>query len=218
MTLHKWCSNHAELAEDHTYSFPNEEESTTLGVPWRSRRDCFCFRVKIDKDIVVTKRQMLCTIARLFDPIGLLGPIISKAKIFLQRLWLLKLNWNEPFPKKEADEWKKFSTELKVLSKTEIERFILTAEVDYVELHGFADASEVAYVATIYCKSRSRDGEVKTRLVTSKSRVLPIKRVTISRLELCAAVLLAKLTVRVISALEIPVNKVYLWSDFMIVL
>ncbi|XP_035207230.1 uncharacterized protein LOC118182060 [Stegodyphus dumicola] len=82
MTLHKWCSNHAELAEeDHSYSFPNEAESTTLGVSWRSRRDCFCFRVKLDNDIVVTKRQILSTIARLFDPIGLLGPIIKEKHI-----------------------------------------------------------------------------------------------------------------------------------------
>ncbi|XP_035232408.1 uncharacterized protein LOC118204190, partial [Stegodyphus dumicola] len=78
----------------------------------------------------------------------------------------------------------------------------------------------VAYGATIYCKCRSRDGEMKTSLVTSKSRVSPIiKRVTIPRLELCAAVLLARLLkVRVISALEISVNNVYLWSDSMIVL
>ncbi|XP_035213836.1 uncharacterized protein LOC118187677, partial [Stegodyphus dumicola] len=145
-------------------------------------------------------------------------PIISKAKIFLQRLWLLNLNRDELLPKKEGDEWKKFSTELKVKSKVEVERFIIIAEVEYVELNGFPDASEVAYGAAIYCKFPSRDGEVTTRLVTSKSRVSPIKRVTIPRGKFCVAVVLARLIVRVISALEISVNNVYLWTDSMIVL
>ncbi|XP_035230500.1 uncharacterized protein LOC118202424 [Stegodyphus dumicola] len=56
------------------------------------------------------------------------------------------------------------------------------------------------------------------RLVTSKSKVAPIKQVTIPRLELCAAVLFTKLMTRVISALKLNVNNVFFWSDSTIVL
>ncbi|XP_035232769.1 uncharacterized protein LOC118204571 [Stegodyphus dumicola] len=89
-------------------------------------------------------------------------------------------------------------------------------EAIVIELHGFCDASELAYGAVVYYKSVFLYGEVVIRLVTSKSKVSPIKQVTIPRLELCAAVLLAKLMNRVICALK--VNNVFFWSDSSIVL
>ncbi|GBM65148.1 hypothetical protein AVEN_79812-1, partial [Araneus ventricosus] len=79
-------------------------------------------------------------------------------------------------------------------------------------------ASEAAYGAAVYCKSRSRSGEVSIKLIASKSRVSPIKRLTISKLEPCSAVLLAKLVTRVISALKLDITNTFLWSDSMIVL
>ncbi|XP_035232872.1 uncharacterized protein LOC118204681, partial [Stegodyphus dumicola] len=153
-----------------------------------------------------------------FDPLVLLGPVIAKAKIFLQRLWVLKLNWDDYLPDKEAKEWQRFFSELPQICKLEINRCILVAEAIVIELHGFCDASELAYGAVVYCKSISQYGEVVISLVTSKSKVSPVKQVTIPRLELCAAVLLAKLMTRVISALKFNVNNVFFCSDSLIVL
>lgn len=100
------------------------------------------------------------------------------AKQFLNWLWLLKLYWNNVLPDKEAKEWKCFSSELKILNSLEIEKCILTENSILIEIHGFADASKVAYGAEIYCKLRSNNHKAKVRLIPSKSRVSAIKRVT----------------------------------------
>ncbi|GFX09614.1 uncharacterized protein TNCV_2029801 [Trichonephila clavipes] len=74
-----------------------------LGVSWKSILDFFLIKVKVCLDSSYTKRDVLSTIAKIFDPVGLMAPVISKAKIFLQRLWRSKLEWNDLlFRKTEA--------------------------------------------------------------------------------------------------------------------
>ncbi|GBM91417.1 hypothetical protein AVEN_66095-1, partial [Araneus ventricosus] len=123
--------------------------------------------------------SVLSIIARLFDPLGLLGPVITKAKIFMQQLWLLKIDWSERLPEKEACEWQEFVKSLMNLNDMNIERCIVIQSAVVTELHGFCDASEKAYGAAIYARTVTAAGEVKVKLVASKSRVSPIKQVTI---------------------------------------
>ena len=73
----------------------------------------------------LTKRLVLTVIARLFDPLGLLGPVITKAKIFMQQLWLLKIDWNEKHSKKEAHGWREFIQSLMILNDSNIERRVV---------------------------------------------------------------------------------------------
>ena len=95
--LHKWVSNHSQLYENEqireTYNFKiksdvNAASVKALGMLWAPALDCFSFKVSIDKKETYTK--LTTQIARLFDPLDLIGPVIMKAKIFLQKLWLLK--------------------------------------------------------------------------------------------------------------------------------
>ncbi|GFW89949.1 uncharacterized protein TNCV_864791 [Trichonephila clavipes] len=199
MELHKLCANHEKLSPDpeQNYNFATLTETKTLGVSWKPNLDCFLIKVKVCLDSSYTKRDVLSTIAKIFDPVGLMAPVISKAKIFLQRLWRSKLEWNDLLPAEEYREWQ--------IPKV-------------IEIHGFADASERCYGAAVYCKSKNLKSETLVRLITSKSRVAPIKSLTIPRLELCAAVLLAKLVKRVVAALQLETAELYLWSDSMIVL
>lgn len=223
MQLHKWHSNCEELVSsgEEIYNFANCEETQVLGVSWSTKSDSLYFKVDFKtsqrKDCRVTKRCVLSTIARLFDPLGLLGPIVTKAKIFLQQLWSLKLDWHEILPEKQTQEWTKFVKSLYAVSTIKFDRCILTEGADVIEIHGFADASEAAYGAVIYCKC-TKKGQSAIKLITSKSRVSPLKKITIPRLELCASVLLAKLVRKVIHALKLPITHTYLWSDSMIVL
>ncbi|GFT85062.1 uncharacterized protein TNCV_790981 [Trichonephila clavipes] len=168
MELHKLCANHEKLSPDpeQNYNFATLTE---------------------------TKTDVLSTIAKIFDPVGLMAPVISKAKIFLQRLWRSKLEWNDLLPAEEYREWQQFLVSLENINDIEIPRRILVAFPEVIEIHGFADASERCYGAAVYCKSKNLKSETLVRLITSKSRVAPIKSLTIPRLELCAAVLLAKL-------------------------
>ncbi|GFT35243.1 uncharacterized protein TNCV_1096051 [Trichonephila clavipes] len=110
-----------------------------------------------------------------------------------------------------------FETAANINVETLLKR-ILVAFPEIIEIHGFADASERCYGAAVYCKSKNLKSETLVRLITSKSRVAPIKSLTIPRLELCAAVLLAKLVKRVVAALQLETAELYLWSDSMIVL
>ncbi|GFU46967.1 integrase catalytic domain-containing protein [Trichonephila clavipes] len=165
-----------------------------------------------------TKRMVLSTIARIFDPLGLLGPIITWAKIFMQRLWLLELGWSDELPFQEEKEWRRFIDSLEAVNNISIDRCIVIHRAERIELHAFSDASEKAYGSSIYLKSISALEEVKVCLVTSKSRVSPLKQISIPRLELCGAVLAAKLMKKVKEALNLQITAVHFWSDSTIVI
>ncbi|GFU49820.1 uncharacterized protein TNCV_1190161 [Trichonephila clavipes] len=220
MELHKLCANHEKLSPDpeQNYNFATLTETKTLGVSWKPNLDCLLIKVKVCLDSSYTKRDVLSTIAKIFDPVGLMAPVISKPKIFLQRLWRSKLEWNDLLPAEEYREWQQFLVSLENINNIEILRRILVAFPEVIEIHGFADASERCYFAAVYCKSKNLKSETLVRLITNKSRVAPIKSLTIPRLELCAAVLLTKLVKRVVAALLLETAELYLWSDSMIVL
>ena len=86
------------------------------------------------------------------------------------------------------------------------------------DLHGFGDASEKAYGACVYCSYETRNRKFKSFLLCSKTRVAPLKTVSLPKLELCAALLLANLIDSVKNALQGRVRNIYLWSDSTIVL
>ncbi|GFS90224.1 integrase catalytic domain-containing protein [Trichonephila clavipes] len=146
------------------------------------------------------------------------GPVVAKAKIFLQKLWMLKIDWTDLLPDTINREWRQFVESLQVVNDININRCIVVEQPEVIELHGFSDASQSAYGAVVYCKSITSDGKMLVHLIASKSRVAPTKQTTIPRLELCAAVLLAKLVHRVKQALKLNVTNTFLWSDSMIVL
>ncbi|GFW44824.1 integrase catalytic domain-containing protein [Trichonephila clavipes] len=219
MKLHKWCGNLPEITSNlQEYAFLEYEETKALGMIWNPKLDCFLFRIEQQRPTSFTKRMVLSTIARIFDPLGLLGPIITWAKIFMQRLWLLELGWSDDLPFKEQKEWRRFIDSLKAVNNISIDRCIVIHRAESIELHAFSDASEKAYGSSIYLKSISALGEVKVCLVTSKSRVSPLKQISIPRLELCGAVLAAKLMKKVKEALNLQITAVHFWSDSTIVI
>ncbi|GFW25746.1 uncharacterized protein TNCV_1310071 [Trichonephila clavipes] len=136
----------------------------------------------------------------------------------MQRLWLLELGWSNELPFKEQKEWRRFIDSLKAVNNISIDRCIVIHTAKSIELHAFSDASEKAYGSSIYLKSISALGEVKVCLVTSKSRVSPLKQISIPRLELCGAVLAAKLMKKVKEALNLHITAVHFWSDSTIVI
>ncbi|GFY18158.1 integrase catalytic domain-containing protein [Trichonephila clavipes] len=98
--------------------------------------------------------MVLSTIARIFDPLGLLGPIITWAKIFMQRLWLLEL-WSNELPFEEEKEWRRFIDSLEAVNNISIDRCIVIHRAESIELQAFSVASEKAYGSSIYLKSIS---------------------------------------------------------------
>ncbi|XP_076660098.1 uncharacterized protein LOC143363386 [Halictus rubicundus] len=133
-------------------------------------------------------------------------------------LWKANLNWDETIPQSLQNKWTSLKEELPSLSAFNVKRQItLPDAIDY-QLHGFYDASEQAYGACIYLRSINKGSNCSVKLICAKSRVAPVKTISVPRLELCAAQLLAKLVTIIPEALQIKFNKIYLWSDSTITL
>ncbi|GBN10409.1 hypothetical protein AVEN_141510-1 [Araneus ventricosus] len=227
MQLHKWSSNCKELlanseVSDGDVSLTIPDETKALGLLWRPQKDSLAFSVSANVDTCesckITKRSVLSTTARIFDPLGLISPVVTKAKLLMQELWRLKLDWNDSLPIQLESQWKRFVTFLSTINTLNIPRYIFLDYALKIELHGFADASVKAYGAAIYVRCLSNSGEISTNLLCSKSRIAPLKSVTIPRLELCAAVLLAKLAQKTITSMKISVHSTVLWTNSTIVL
>ncbi|GFW76694.1 uncharacterized protein TNCV_4944111 [Trichonephila clavipes] len=131
---------------------------------------------------ILKKRRNGISQVGLFDPLGLLDPVVTRAKIFMQSLWSLKIDWIDELPSEIVKERHRFLEDFNSVSSICIGRCIVHPQATRVELHGFADASEKCYGAVIYCRSQSPDGATTVKLVTSKSRVTPVKSVTMPRL------------------------------------
>ncbi|GFT78777.1 uncharacterized protein TNCV_1384661 [Trichonephila clavipes] len=80
MHLQKWCGNLPEITSNlQEYTFLESDETKALGIIWNPKLDCFLFRIEQQRPTLFSKRMVLSTIARIFDPLGLLGPIITWA-------------------------------------------------------------------------------------------------------------------------------------------
>ncbi|XP_076679541.1 uncharacterized protein LOC143374875 [Andrena cerasifolii] len=227
--LRKWASNSPELLKtlplDYVATTPElscnfEGTFSLLGLKWQTTSDCFLFSAAPkNRDNALTKRVVFRETASLYDPLGFLAPVIIAAKIFVQSLWLLKLGWDEPLPLNLTETWERYYNGLGALSSLRIPRWLaVRKDSGFYELHGFADASITAYAAVIYLRSLSESEPPRINLVAAKTRVAPLKQISLPRLELCAATLLARLTIRVLQALNLPRREVHLWSDSTIVL
>ncbi|GFY61271.1 uncharacterized protein TNIN_181591 [Trichonephila inaurata madagascariensis] len=219
MSLHKWCFSHStnDFPDLHFDQSSEESITETLVVLWNSSSDTFCFKVSPSTNHIFTKRDVLSQIARIFYPLGLLGPVISKAKFFMQQLWHLKLEWHEKLPVPVATEWASFVKSLPVLEKLKIPKFVLSENLESIMLYGFSDASEKGFRAVTYVSVIKINGDRHSQLLCSKSRVASLKTLTIPRLKISACLLLSKL-VRVINALKMNLSQVILFSDSTIAL
>lgn len=223
--LQKWASNENTVVSNETKRIKGLETKTDevikiLGLTWNVDKDAFEYTVRLPQvQYPITKRRALSDIARLFDPLGWLAPVTVKAKIFIQRIWITGIKWDENLPQENLDEWMQFRMELEELEHFVIPRWnsMRNSDISH-EIHAFCDASNDAYAAVIYLRTTDKGGKVQVRLLTAKTKVAPVKQVFIPRLELCGAVLLAKLVAEVTTELDIPINKVHAWTDSTIVL
>lgn len=141
----------------------------------------------------MTKRTLLSDINSIYDPIGLISPALILGKIFIQQLWAMKLNWDDILLVDLQARWTTFYNSLQSLQNLVISCKAVWAPESKVTIHGFCDASQKALGACLYLHSVTPNGHVQVHLLTSKSRVAPMKATTIPRLELSGALLLAEL-------------------------
>ena len=198
-----------------------------LGITWNPKKDALNFDfanvIEAAAQEHITKRLILSTIARFYDPLGLLSPAILPLKHLFQKICMLKINWDTQLPNEICETWSAISDDIASNPSVEIER-CASGDADKndivsYQLHGFADASHTAYGCVVYLRIKTKKG-VKVKLLTSKCKVCPLKGETIPRLELMAALLLAQVITSVYNALKLSrnINKLFCWSDSQIVL
>ncbi|XP_075977354.1 uncharacterized protein LOC142977361 [Anticarsia gemmatalis] len=226
--MQKWSSNSEEVLD-----YLQAKENTTdtleikldkiikiLGVKWDRKDDTFKVTVNLPElKYPITKRSILSDVARLFDPFGWLSPVVIVAKVMIQKLWLGKLGWDSEVPVNIAEEWIKYRKDLSYLQAIEVPRwFHITARCKEIQIHGFSDASSTSYAAVTYLRVIDEYNKVHVVMIACRTKVAPVKQLTIPRLELCAAVLLADLIKDVADVLKIPANNIYAYTDSTVVL
>lgn len=89
------------------------------------RLDIFRFRISLPEDSKITKRSILAGVSMLYDPLGLVGPIIIMEKILLQKLWKIKVDWDDPISNDIECQWKDYKNQLSEISNIVIPRYVI---------------------------------------------------------------------------------------------
>lgn len=227
--LTKWISNDLTLLDKIKNSYSNDNSNSInfdtdaqditkiVGMQWHPNSDNFTFKINSENDSQdITKRIILSTTARLFDPIGLIGPVTAFMKLLVQECWKLNLDWDSPVPSSISQQFEQFRKELAYLEQLKIPRHVGISSKSHITLIGYADASEKCYGATVFIRvSSDEHSEGTVTLLTSKSRVAPLKKTSLARLELCASLLLANLiySVREILNKRCEIKNIFAFSD-----
>ncbi|XP_048485098.1 uncharacterized protein LOC125490306 [Plutella xylostella] len=221
--LRKWIFNFdndlssSEMAKE--LSLGEDSQCKTLGLGWYNLSDELYFHTKFSGGTEdITKRKILSGASQIFDPIGLINPVITTAKTLLQSLYLLKLGWDEIVPLNIAQSWISFVNSLSSLNEIRIPRYVMGCNNTRKELHIFTDASQVAYGSCAYIRTIDNRSAVTVRLLYSKGKVASLQPVSIPRLELSGALVGARLYHKIINSLRSKFDNVVFWTDSTIVL
>ena len=198
---------------------PEKGKTKVLGLIWDVNTD----ELEIDLTKMsnedsgkVTKRSLLSSLAKVFDPLGLVSPVTLMGKILFQELCIDKKDWDEELPAEKKERWETLLRDAQSVKSVTVPRTLHEPEGDKVKysLHGFGDASIKAYSTVVYLVTETETGKY-AQLICSKTRIAPLKGLTIPRLELMSARILATLmdTVKNSLAQQIEISEVRYWLD-----
>ncbi|CAB3997663.1 Hypothetical predicted protein [Paramuricea clavata] len=175
------------------------KEHKVLGMNWDTDSDTFVLKltkvVQFARNLEPSKRNVLKIAAKLFDPLGLRSSVTVLLRMLLQELCAAKYEWDAVISQSNQKVLEKWIDDLETVSSIVVPRYYFLAEERHPEsvtLHGFGDASQKACCAVIYICMETDSGRT-TNLVASKSRVTPLAPMSIPRLQLIAALILARL-------------------------
>ena len=223
--LTKWLSNSRKVIESIPITkrsklvkeirFGELPTELALGVLWNVESDAFGFTISA-KNKPCTRRGILSVVSSVYDPLGFAAPFILLAKHILQELCRLNIGWDDPIPEEFAKRWGTWLNDLPNLENLKIQRCFQSGdfgEVVSAELHHFFDASHRGYGAVSYLCLTNDKQDRSCSFVMGKSRLSPLKTVTIPRLELSAALQATKLDKSIKKEIDIPINESVFWTD-----
>ncbi|XP_077371637.1 uncharacterized protein LOC144015480 [Festucalex cinctus] len=190
----------------------------TLGLHWHCKTDTLTYRIRHTEQPEPTMRNIYRVLARQYDPLGLLIPYTTRAKILVQSLWGTKREWDDPhLPEDLVQLWHVWVSELPSLHNVTINHCYVHSGTDLSassqSIHIFSDASERAYGSVAYLRTVNTEGEIQVAFLAAHSHVAPVRRQSIPRLELCAAHIGAQLGAVMKRELTIPISEITYWTD-----
>ncbi|KAL3085291.1 hypothetical protein niasHS_010360 [Heterodera schachtii] len=214
MNLREFGANHRGIMDLPDDWLTNPHRMKILGIKWNPFKDQLEFHLPRFQAARATKRTILSHLASVFDPLGLLSPIILPGKILLSKLWHEKYGWDDELSEQLSSEWANTIQDWPTVC-FKMPRMATVPSPREKAIHIFADASGKAMGVCAYLRSKNEEA-TKTMLLFAKSLVVPTKtperQNTIPRLELQAL----KIATSVAEKLqkELPeVTKIILWTD-----
>ena len=208
LRLHKFASNNKCVLEE----LPPEDRAKdlkdldlrydtlpiqrSLGTYWCIESDTLGFRIQL-KDKPLTRRGILSTTSSVYDPLGVVSPVILVSKQILQSLCRQGISWDDPVPDEIAARWEKWRSELPLLENVKVDRCVKPPSFGpptKAEVHSFSDASDNGLGQVSYLRLVNAADEVHVSFLMAKSRVAPLKAISIPRMELTAAVISTNVT------------------------
>ena len=224
--LTKWMSNSKSVID----SIPESERAASvknldfnnatlteraLGVRWNVQADTFSYKIAT-KDKPPTRRGILSVVSSVYDPLGFVSPAILPAKAILQDLCLKGLGWDDKIHESDERRWETWLKDLPKLEQFAIPRCLKPPKFAIIqrrELHHFSDASTQGYGAVTYLRQIDVNGQIHCSLLMAKSRLAPLKTMTIPRMELSAAVLATRLDRMMLQELTVNIASSTFWTD-----
>ncbi|XP_055604679.1 uncharacterized protein LOC129752915 [Uranotaenia lowii] len=206
-----------------------EKAERILGMMWKPCQDLFTFSTTLQPAIeqilnperTPTKREVLRTVMSLFDPLGLIAHFVVHGKIIMQELWKYGSDWDEAMPEELRVKWHRWTELLAKLNEVSVPRYffpgISSADIKGLQLHVFVDASESAFACVAYLRLIYNNSPL-CALLSAKTKVAPLKPISMPRSELQAALMGARMTETLSETLELPIERKYLWTDSLTVL
>ncbi|XP_062698444.1 uncharacterized protein LOC134284139 [Aedes albopictus] len=228
--IRNWASNSPmlleQLQEPSTVEKNLNGDSSVekiLGMWWDTTSDHFTFKVskRIDElllsgDRRPTKREVLRTLMMVFDRLGLIGHFLMLLKTLLQEIWRSSIGWDDPINDQHFEKWSTWCAALPGITELQIPRcyrsLTSTSEDNEVQLHTIVNASEAGFAAVAYLRFQE-GANIECALLGSKTRVSPLKFLSIPRSELQAAVIGNRLAETVCKSLSIKVSRRFFWTD-----
>ena len=228
--VRKFCSNSskilAKIPTDHKapveekWEFGTKTEisqdTKTLGLSWSCSSDSYNFvsYANLARDDKNTRRSILSLVSKIaYDSLGLLSPLVLKARLIVQSMCRTKLGWDDPAPDDVVERWRQFQDDLPNLKGLHFPRRVHGLNP---EIHCFVDASNVGLCCAIYCRFFDEEKKsFQSHLIFSRTKTGPLEEnsVSIPRLELAAIVLGVKCIDKVLQALQNYFKRIQMWSD-----